>query len=336
MSLLHTFCTFAAITVSLATVHSATTTAISHISTITASLLFASSSPSNPHPSVWTLSIRCLHSPQTCCVKFHWFVYWPYHHPHHVSSHCHHLKIFLSLQISHSLCHPHQCIHHKDVLLRVLHHQYLFHTIVCCSHHFLLASHPPYQPLPIAVHTFPMELQAAQLIPASQVALRPAPARTLSTLLVVSLHKVPPSASSFPSSAQPIHPPLLQSASLFPHVQEQLFQATASNLAPATGVVQHNAQQSRSNAHLVEGIEHCVECSASIANNRWEKYNVLHCVVFTFLQSYMGKTGPYGPTMSICANVMSKGVHNITFSVMPDTWTPRTLLNSPESYTWPW
>ena len=34
---------------------------------------------------------------------------------------------------------------------------------------------------------------------------------------------------------------------------------------------------------------------------------------------YMEKAGPYGPTMSVCPNVMSKGVHNIAFSVTPDT-----------------
>ena len=33
---------------------------------------------------------------------------------------------------------------------------------------------------------------------------------------------------------------------------------------------------------------------------------------------HIGKAGPYGPTMSVCTNVMSKGVHNIVFSVMPD------------------
>ena len=63
VSLLHTFCTnFCCYHCQPQSCHgpSATTTAISHIhiSTITASLLFASSSPSNPHPSVWMMSAQ--------------------------------------------------------------------------------------------------------------------------------------------------------------------------------------------------------------------------------------------------------------------------------------
>lgn len=33
---------------------------------------------------------------------------------------------------------------------------------------------------------------------------------------------------------------------------------------------------------------------------------------------YSRKPGPYGPTMSVCAKVMSRGVHNIAFSLSPD------------------
>lgn len=36
------------------------------------------------------------------------------------------------------------------------------------------------------------------------------------------------------------------------------------------------------------------------------------------LPPYSRKPGPYGPTMSICAKVMSRGVHNIAFSLSPD------------------
>ena len=43
--------------------------------------------------------------------------------------------------------------------------------------------------------------------------------------------------------------------------------------------------------------------------------------------------GPYDPPMSICTKVMSKGDHNIMFSVTPDMWM---TYNSPESFTWPW
>ena len=39
--------------------------------------------------------------------------------------------------------------------------------------------------------------------------------------------------------------------------------------------------------------------------------------VLSFTHPYIGKTGPYGPPMSVCAKVMSKGVHNIAFSVTP-------------------
>jgi hypothetical protein len=42
---------------------------------------------------------------------------------------------------------------------------------------------------------------------------------------------------------------------------------------------------------------------------------------------YIGKSGPYGPTMSLCATMMSKGVHYIVFSVMPDVEHPRTSQN---------
>ena len=40
--------------------------------------------------------------------------------------------------------------------------------------------------------------------------------------------------------------------------------------------------------------------------------------------------GPYDPPMSICTKVMSKGDHNIMFSVTPDMWM---TYNSPESFT---
>jgi len=36
------------------------------------------------------------------------------------------------------------------------------------------------------------------------------------------------------------------------------------------------------------------------------------------LPPYSRKPGPYGPTMSVCAKVMSRGVHNIAFSLSPD------------------
>ena len=49
--------------------------------------------------------------------------------------------------------------------------------------------------------------------------------------------------------------------------------------------------------------------------------------VLSFTRPYIGKTGPYGPPMSVCANVMSEGVHNIAFSVTPDMCT---ASNSPE------
>jgi hypothetical protein len=47
----------------------------------------------------------------------------------------------------------------------------------------------------------------------------------------------------------------------------------------------------------------------------------------SFTSPYIGKTGPYDPPMSVCTKVMSKGVHNIVFSVMPDVEHPRTLQN---------
>jgi hypothetical protein len=37
---------------------------------------------------------------------------------------------------------------------------------------------------------------------------------------------------------------------------------------------------------------------------------------------YSRKPGPYGPTMSVCAKVMSRGVHNIAFSLSPDDFWP--------------
>jgi hypothetical protein len=43
-----------------------------------------------------------------------------------------------------------------------------------------------------------------------------------------------------------------------------------------------------------------------------------------FTPPYIGKSGPYGPTMSLCTTMMSKGVHYITFSVMPDVEHHRT------------
>jgi hypothetical protein len=49
------------------------------------------------------------------------------------------------------------------------------------------------------------------------------------------------------------------------------------------------------------------------------------------LPPYSRKPGPYGPTMSICAKVMSRGVHNIAFSLSPDDFWAFDLGNEPES-----
>jgi hypothetical protein len=38
------------------------------------------------------------------------------------------------------------------------------------------------------------------------------------------------------------------------------------------------------------------------------------------LFSHIGKSDLYGPTMSLCVTMMSKGVHYIAFSVTPDVW----------------
>jgi hypothetical protein len=81
------------------------------------------------------------------------------------------------------------------------------------------------------------------------------------------------------------------------------------------------AQHTGKGAHLVKGIEHRVlESRARVEQTVDEaKCNVFALgrgVVFT--SPYIGKTGPYDTPMSICTKVMSKGVHNIAFSVTPD------------------
>ena len=71
---------------------------------------------------------------------------------------------------------------------------------------------------------------------------------------------------------------------------------------------------------------------SSDCQRRREESNVLHWGKCPSIHSpYIGKTGPYGPTMSVCTNMMSKGVHYIAFSFMPDIGRPRTLQNSPDS-----
>jgi hypothetical protein len=49
------------------------------------------------------------------------------------------------------------------------------------------------------------------------------------------------------------------------------------------------------------------------------------------LPPYSRKPGPYGPTMSVCAKVMSRGVHNIAFSLSPDGFWAFNLEKEPES-----
>jgi hypothetical protein len=49
------------------------------------------------------------------------------------------------------------------------------------------------------------------------------------------------------------------------------------------------------------------------------------------LPPYSRKPGPYGPTMSVCAKVMSRGVHNIAFSLSPDGFCVSDLVNEPKS-----
>jgi hypothetical protein len=46
---------------------------------------------------------------------------------------------------------------------------------------------------------------------------------------------------------------------------------------------------------------------------------------------YSRKPGPYGPTMSVCAKVMSRGVHNIAFSLSPDDSWVFDLENGPQN-----
>jgi hypothetical protein len=46
-----------------------------------------------------------------------------------------------------------------------------------------------------------------------------------------------------------------------------------------------------------------------------------------FTPPYLGKSGLYGPTMSVCSYVMSKGVHYIVLLVMPDMEHLRTSQN---------
>ena len=45
--------------------------------------------------------------------------------------------------------------------------------------------------------------------------------------------------------------------------------------------------------------------------------------------SHGGKFILYGPTLSIYAKVMTRGVHNITFLVMPDVFNPICLRINP-------
>lgn len=49
------------------------------------------------------------------------------------------------------------------------------------------------------------------------------------------------------------------------------------------------------------------------------------------LPPYSRKPGPYGPTMSVCAKVMSRGVHNIAFSLSPDDSWALDLENEPQN-----
>ena len=101
-------------------------------------------------------------------------------------------------------------------------------------------------------------------------------------------------------------------------------------------VAQHNMQQSMLVFHLVKSLSGSRACRAKYSQLRWEENaSVLQWGrVSSFTLPYIWETGPYGPPMSICTKVMSKGVHNIVFSVTPDTCT--ALQNSPESFTWPW
>jgi len=64
-------------------------------------------------------------------------------------------------------------------------------------------------------------------------------------------------------------------------------------------------------------------------SEEWAKKNLLQSL--SALPPYSRKPGPYGPTMSVCAKVMSRGVHNIAFSLSPDGFWVSDLGNEPES-----
>jgi hypothetical protein len=63
----------------------------------------------------------------------------------------------------------------------------------------------------------------------------------------------------------------------------------------------------------------------------WVTYNPPGVRSLSALPPYSRKPGLYGPTMSVCAKAMSRGVHNIAFSLSPDGFWASDLGNEPKS-----
>ena len=88
-------------------------------------------------------------------------------------------------------------------------------------------------------------------------------------------------------------------------------------LESPTIVVQHTAQHTGDGDSPLWRYWVGVEEDMSSSGNwvKWCIHSLLHG----------GQFIPHGPTMSVCTKVMTKGVHNIAFSVTPDMFWPTSL-----------